>query len=208
MPTVPRLFPGATMVLFGGGPSLTVADVDACYGGRCPAIAINNAWQLAPWAAVLYAADQKWWTWAHGAPAFAGLKYAIAPMEETKYPDVQVLRNTGPLGLEREPTGLRTGRNSGYQAVNLAVHLGAARILLLGFDMSPTPDGRQHWHAPHPDQTPSPYEYPQWLAAWPSLVEPLAAAGVTVINCSRRTVLTTFPCAPLADELARLTVAA
>jgi hypothetical protein len=129
-------------------------------------------------------------------------------MEETKYPDVQVLRNTGPLGLEREPTGLRTGRNSGYQAVNLAVHLGASRILLLGFDMSPTAEGQQHWHAPHPDHTPSPYEYPQWLAAWPSLVEPLAAAGVTVINCSRRTVLTTFPCAPLADELARLERAA
>ncbi len=28
--------------------------------------------------------------------------------------------------------------------------------------------------------------------------------GVTVVNCSRRTALTTFPCTPLKQELARL----
>lgn len=207
MTTVPKLWPGDTVVLLGGGPSLTSADV-AAVRGRARVIAINDAYTCAPWADVLYAADRKWWEWHHGAKTFVGLKYAIEPMPATRYPDVQVLKNTGPLGLDADPTGLRTGRNSGYQSVNLAVHLGAARILLLGFDMSPASDGSAHWHPPHPDQTPSPYEYPQWLAAWPSMVAPLAALGVTVINCSRQTALTTFPCVPLADELARLEQAA
>jgi hypothetical protein len=206
MTTVPKLWPGATVVLLGGGPSLTVADVDACYGGHLRTIAINDAWRLAPWADVLYACDQKWWTWHQGVPQFAGPKYSIAASDPITWPDVQVLANTGVLGLEREPTGLRTGYNSGYQAINLAVHLGAARILLLGYDLSPAPDGRTHWFGDHPDRQPSPYF--AMLEAFPSLVEPLAAIGVTVINCSRRTALQTFPIVPLEDELARLQVAA
>jgi len=77
---------------------------------------------------------------------------------------------------------------------------------LLGYDMAPSSDGRTHWHGDHPDRQPSPYG--AMLEAFPSLVEPLAAIGVPVINCSRRTVLKTFPCTPLADELARLERAA
>jgi len=119
---------------------------------------------------------------------------------------VHVLQNTGYTGLELEPTGLRTGRNSGYQAINLAVHLGAARILLLGYDMAENPVGPSHWFGEHPDHQPSPY--PQMREAFDTIVEPLAAIGVTVVNCSRRTALTAFPCALLEDELARLEVAA
>lgn len=205
MTSVPRLWPGSTIVCIGGGPSLTPEDV-AALRGRAGVIAINNAYHLAPWADVLYAADRKWWGWEKGAPTFPGLKYSIAPMPATLYPDVQVLRNTGASGLDLDPTGLRTGMHSGYQVINLAVHLGATRVLLLGYDLDVAPDGRAHWHQPHPDQHRSPYL--QMREAFPSLVEPLAAIGVTVINCSRRTALTTFPCAPLADELARLERAA
>jgi hypothetical protein len=203
--TVPKLFPNSTVVCIGAGPSLTPAEVDACRG-RAPVVVINNSYKLAPWADVLYAADRKWWDWEKGAPAFLGLKYSIAPMLAGLYPDVQVLRNTGASGLELEPTGLRTGMHSGYQAINLAVHLGAARILLLGYDLSDAPDGRKHWHPDHPGRNASPY--PQMLAAFPSLVEPLSAIGVTVVNCSRRTVLEVFPKARLEDELIRLERAA
>jgi hypothetical protein len=201
---VPKLWPGETCVLFGGGPSLTPADVDAVRG-RARVIAINDAYTCAPWADVLYACDAKWWGWHHGAPTFHGPKYSVDPAS-AKWPGVQVLANTGPLGLELAPTGLRTGKNSGYQAIGLAVHLGVARVLLLGFDMDPAPDGRTHWHGDHPDHQPSPYA--AMLAAFPSLVEPLAELGVSVVNCSRRTVLTAFPCARLEDELARVERAA
>jgi hypothetical protein len=200
MIAVPKTFPGSTIVCVGGGPSLTVADVDACYGVHVHVLAINDAWRLAPWADVLYACDQKWWTWHQGVPQFAGPKYAIAASDPITWPDVQVLENTGVLGLELAPTGLRTGYNSGYQAINLAVHLGATRILLLGYDLGPAPDGRTHWFGEHPDRQPSPY--PVMREAFASLVEPLAALGVTVVNCSRRTALGCFRCAPLEDELA------
>jgi hypothetical protein len=38
------------------------------------------------------------------------------------------------------------GGNSGFQAINLAVLMGARRIVLTGYDMKPGADGRKHWH--------------------------------------------------------------
>ena len=205
-PVVPRLWPGERVVILGGGSSLTPADVDACRG-RARVIAIKEAHLLAPWADVLYAADAKWWRYFEGAPAFEGLKYSIEqdpeqpPTDWSQWPSVQVLRNTGTDGLELDPSGLRTGFNSGYQAVNLAVHLaGATRVVLLGFDMWRGPDGEQNWFGSHPLHTPSPY--PIFLQAFRSLEQPLKDAGVEVLNASRFTVLSSFPRVPLEEALA------
>lgn len=205
---IPRIWSGKTAVCLGGGPSLTVEDVTACSGidvcGVVPnwplrVIAINDAYKLAPWADALYAADRKWIDWHDGVPSFSGQKYTIQSNDTTTRPDWMVLRNTGYDGLETEPGGLRTGFNSGYQAINLAVQLGAKRILLLGYDMAPAIDGKTHWFGDHPDKVPSPYD--QMRAAFDTLVEPLAALGVDVINCSRHTALLTFPCFPLSAVL-------
>lgn len=199
MPHVERLWPGSTFVCIGGGPSLTQADVESVRG-LARVIAINDAYRLAPWADALYACDAKWWNWHNGVPSYTGPKYSITASAPVTWPDVQVLENTGQFGLELAPTGLRTGLNSGYQAINLAVHLGAGRILLLGYDMSC--DGTQsHWFGEHPDCQPSPF--PQMREAFATLLEPLSELGITVVNCSRRTALTAFPCASLESELAR-----
>ena len=195
-PAVPRLLRGGTVVCLGGGPSLTAEDV-AAVRSRAVVVAINDVYKLAPWAEVLYAADAKWWKWHHGAPSFPGMKFTLQP-EAARWPGVQVLQNTGERGLETAPTGLRTGRNSGYQAINLAVHLGATRVLLLGYDMGP--DGtKTHWFGDHPDKAPSPYAV--FLERFGDLVVPLRQVGVEVINCSRRTALTTFPRLTLEEAL-------
>ncbi len=202
MVSVPKRWPGETVVIIGGGPSLTVQDVDVVrqqhQRGLVRVIAVNDAYMIAPFADVLYAADGQWWNWHGGVSCFVRPKYSIEGRDQATWPDVQILRNTGFDGLELDPTGLRAGFNSGYQAVNLAVHFGAARILLLGFDMSP--DGaKTHWFGDHPQPRPSPY--PQMIAAFETLIEPLREIGVEVLNCSRRTALTAFPCSPLADAL-------
>jgi hypothetical protein len=189
---VPRLWPESLIVCLGTGPSLSGADVQRVQGQRV--IAINNAYQLAPWADVLYACDVKWWRWHHGAPTFAGRKYMLQP-SCAAYPEVQALRNTGPAGLETDPSGLRTGHNSGYQAINLAVHLGARRIVLLGYDMQ-----GDHFFGRHPDQSKPPFH--RCLPVFATLLDPLAALGVTVFNCTRRTALTCFPQPALEDVIA------
>ena len=206
---VPELWPGSTVVCIGGGPSLTRRQVDFC-NGRARVIAINDAYRLAPWADVLYAADSKWWRWHEGVPGFQGMKFGLRWMakekrfndgwEGEKYLDVQGVAGTGDLGLEMDRRGVRTGGNGGYQAINLAVHLGARRIILLGYDMR-TVDGKSHWFGEHPDGVPTHYRSTRvWFQA---LIRPLEDLEVEVINCTPGSVLMAFPMEVLEDVLYR-----
>ena len=197
---VPKLWPGETVVCIGAGPSLTPEDVAYCRG-RVRVIAIKDAIRLAPWADLFYCSGGEvvhtWWKH-HGASlSFDGPRYTLDP-KASQY--ATVLQNTGMTGLETNPTGLRTGKNSGYQSVNLAYHLGAARVVLLGFDMF-ADHGRLRWFGEHPYPSTQP-PFAEFLKCWPTIVEPLRAAGVDVVNASRKTALECFRRASLEKALA------
>lgn len=189
------------MVCLASGPSLTSADVEAVRTLRT--IAINDAVRLAPWADVLYSSDPRWWKrFYRSKQTFAGQRYAVATggkklRDDYPYPDLTVVRNTGIAGFESDPSGLKTYWNSGGSAINLAVHFGASRILLLGYDMAQGVNGRHHFHS---DVSPgSPYnDFRKHIA---TMVEPLKVRGVEVINCSRHTKLLCFPRMPLEQAL-------
>ena len=199
MITVPRLWPDQTVICLATGPSLTQADCDAVRGQRV--IAINDAHRLAPWADVLYSSDRQWWPFYKGVPAFGGLKYGVGSLPGGsnpfhQCPDVQVLKNTGEDGLELQPTGLKTYWNSGGAAINLAVHLGAARIVLLGYDM-----GGDHFFGAHPSRLNQQSPFRAFVRLMATMVEPLKALGVVMLNASRQTALKCFPRVSLASAL-------
>lgn len=106
------------------------------------------------------------------------------------------IRSENAPGLSLDPEVIHEGGNSGYQALNLAYHAGAGRIVLLGYDMQRT-GGRAHWFGDHPRglQVSSPFE--DWRRRFDALAADLARAGVEVINASRETALTCFRRAPL-----------
>jgi hypothetical protein len=197
MTSVPQLWPGGTIVILASGPSLTQQDADYVRGKADAVIAINTTYQLAPWADCLYGSDgsRRFWRWHNGVPTFTGLKYTV---EANKY-GVPALRNTGQDGLETHPTGLRTGKNSAYAAINLAFHFGAQKIVLLGVDMGRGPTNRAHWHGEHPDKSVPPFDH--CLRLFPTIVEPLQNRQIDVVNCSRQTAVTCFPRVPLEEAL-------
>lgn len=198
--SVPKHWPGETVVCLGTGPSLTREDVDYCRG-RAKVIAIKHAIEWAPWADAIYSCGSdagKWWQ--RNGPSltdYAGLRYTLDPAAATW---AQVLKNTGFTGLETDPSGLRTGKNSGYQAINLAAHLGAACIVLLGYDMQTDASGKEHFFGKHW------HGQPPALAAFvdlfESLVEPLRVLGIRIINASRETALSVFPRLSIQEALA------
>jgi hypothetical protein len=190
------------MVVVATGPSLTVDDINACRG-RMPVVVVNDAYRLAPWADVLYACDRKWWGWqgAYHDSAIKSFRGHMFSLEPTRIVNVTSLKNTGREGLELDPSGLRTGRNSGYQAINLSVHLGARRIVLLGFDMSPGAGGKSHYFGEHPDDRKPPLT--MFRKHFRTIAQPLKDVGVEVINCSRRSALTAFPKLCLKSMLAQ-----
>jgi hypothetical protein len=107
-----------------------------------------------------------------------------------------------------DPSAVRTGFNSGYQAINLAVHLGASRIVLLGYDMRVDQKrrSRDHFFGQHPDHTVPPVA--ACLTAFKTLVKPLAEVGVEIVNCTSGSALVSFPMRPLAEVFAeRMAVA-
>jgi hypothetical protein len=206
MKSAQKPWPGATVAILGTGPSLCGSDV-ALVRGRARVIAINDAMDLAPWAEILYSSDQMWWSRPKGA-TFTGAKFGIAPRKNRDHrfplhPDVHVLRNTGPFGLETDPSGLRHGHNSGFAAINLAVHLGAARILLLGYNMGPV-DRRLHFNGARGNGA----NFGRFARAYDTIVAPLKALGVSVLNCTPRSHLRCFPTADLRDALGSAQAAA
>ncbi|MCH8999187.1 MAG: hypothetical protein IID48_13140 [Proteobacteria bacterium] len=202
--SVPRLWPGSTIACLGGGPSLSRHQVDRLRG-RARVIAVNDAYKLAPWAEVLYACDWRWWLKHGGVPDFAGLKVTLSNSRGhlDAYPDIEIVENTGTEGLERDPRGLRTGRNGGYQAINLAVHLGAKRVLLLGYDMKADARGRTHWFGDHADwPTRAGVFSGVMLPQFAKLAGELEALGVAVVNCTLDSALDVFAKVPLEQALA------
>lgn len=196
--TVPRLWPDSTIAILASGPSMTQADADYVRARADAVIVINETYKLAPKADVLYASDgHRWWQWRNGVPEFTGLKYSAHYNSWSV--GVPALRATGDSGLDMNPTGIRTGKNSAYAAINVAVHLGAKRILLLGVDMKHAKNRQRHWH-PDDANWPGP-AIPLCLSLFPTLIAPLQAAGVSVINCSRDTALTCFPRQTLEEAL-------
>lgn len=193
-------------MLVAGGPSLTAPDVAHCRG-RARVLAVNDAWRLAPWADLLYAADGAWWRAHRGVPGFAGQRVT----QNHGSDDVKAAREFGiPMvnvaikaGLSDTPGLLHSGHNSGHQALDLAVQLGASRILLLGYDMQPRADGVRHWFGEHPaglNRT-DPNTFALWRVAFAQAAEDCRRRGVEVINCSRVTALDCFPRLPIEQAL-------
>lgn len=193
------MWTGETVVVVGGGPSLTQAQVDHCRG-RARTIVVNNAYKLAPWADWLHGCDTKWWLWHsnEGAVAFPGIRTTLC--DDVPPAWARYLLNTGVIGFDDDPSCCRTGRNGAYQAIHCAIHAGAAKVVLLGVDMQNAPDGRSHWHGDHPDGLQA--DYSTWMApTFETLMPTLAARGVEVLNSSPGSALAAFPLVPLEDAI-------
>lgn len=199
------------------GPSLTEAQAErvgaAWVAGKCRAIAINTTYRRAPWADLLYACDGTWWRHHPEAAAFFGPKVTQDHGSEARIGEQRELAERLGLlmlrtevnekgqsiatGISTVPGTIRTGSNSGYQAINLAVQLGAKRILLLGFDMKKGPGGAEHWHGRHPEGCINSSPYPEFIKKFATAVPDLQRLGVEVINCTPGSALECFPRANL-----------
>jgi hypothetical protein len=195
---VPRDHEGKTIHILGGGPSLRFIDFRSLEGRVC--IAINRSFIFAPWADIVYFCDRRWWQLdaSELLQHFTG-RY-IVTISGVCDPRVKNLRNTGNRGLEASPFGLKFGGNSGYQAINLAVHLGAKNIVLHGYDLK-TEGLRTHGHQGYstPGLGEKAYEcritsaLERFKIAFPMLVQPLKKAGVSVYNANPDSALNCFP---------------
>lgn len=189
----PWLTPSPTVVVMATGPSLTPAQCHLVRQAGVAAIAVNDAYRLAPWADVLYAADAQWWhAHAQDALKFSGLK--LTADRTVTYRHVIKMKQTGKEGYDPEPGCVRTGGNSGYQALHVAIQAGARRVVLLGYDM-----GGAHFFGrhPHPLRNTPEHAFANWIRRFPAL----NGRGAEIVNCTPGSALTCYPRMPLEEAL-------
>ena len=124
--------------------------------------------------------DRKWWEVYQ--PDFRGLK--LTSVNGCKYAD-------------KAPS--LVGKNSGIGALFLARHMGADRIIMLGYDCKAGTDGKRHWHGAHIGGLPNAGSMPYWLGQFTQAATILQ--GIEVMNCTRDTALHVFPKRPLEEIL-------
>lgn len=195
------LFAGETVFCLASGPSLTAEVCGRIRGRR--AIVVNSSARLAPWADVLYFTDSSWYEPRRDLVAgWPGLVISMSRTAKRELP-AKVLRVQGEMCPSFPPPGapvIRQGRSSGHTAVALAIALGAATVVLVGYDMRLV-GGREHCH----DEYAGPRDIDQYarefvpaFAGWNAAA---LAAGAEVLNCTPGSAVTEFPFADLDEVL-------
>lgn len=199
---VPRMWVGETVAVLASGPSMSQVVADKVRAAGLHAVVVNDTYRLAPWADILYAADRRWWEAnPEAATEFAGIK--LVGQSGVHLPGVQVMMNSGTNGFDPNPRFVRHGNNSGHAAIHVAIHTGAARILLCGFDMHDR-DGL-HWFGLHTRKSndgkilrnPAHNSFRTWLKR----ASDLAAGGAEILNCTPGSALRCFRFADLDSVL-------
>lgn len=156
-------------------------------------IAVNNAYQLGSWIDVVFFGDCAWYkTHRKKLAEFPGLKvtscnrFTNKPKEKSEGIKYLARDKTHRQGISSDKSKVSWNNNSGAAAINLAVHFGAKRIILLGFDMSLDKGKISHWHGSHgnPWEKQKPPPFKRHLKGFPVIAADAKSMGVEIINAS------------------------
>lgn len=172
-----------TWVVLATGPSLSQALADSVRG-RGLVVAVSDACRLAPWADAVVSTDAAWWAQHPGAKELAGRKFTAAPEHQKME------------GVER--LAVASSTNSGLLGIMTAVHMGAKRVLLCGFDMHAP---GQHFFGLHPK--PLKTTTAERMEVFKRQFRAYRPAGVEIINCTPGSHLLAYPFGDLEDCLAQ-----
>ena len=193
---------GQVCVIVASGPSAKDEDLSKLKD-KCKFIVINNSWELAPWAEVLYASDGRWWSRNERViREFAGLKYTQDRFAAQKWGLNLVAVTKGNYDLATEPGKIGVGGNSGFHAVNLACHFRPKRIVLVGYDM--TSENGLHWHPDHPRGTlsnPREGSLKRWRRILDNVAPAIAGLGIECLNASAKSALEAYQKVPLMEAV-------
>lgn len=209
----PRIWEGQTVFVIGGGPSLQDQDLSGIHDK--PVLGINFAATLGRWVDVVYGMDRIFWAGRPDEESDEGFIHWLRRVEHpcwrvspcralAPYKDIKILKVEQRLGIDTRPGYVANWKHSGHGAINLAVNLGAKRIVLLGFDMRHDPERGHNWHEWSPKEPPKDVYEEGFVSVLESTVEPLEELGVEVVNATPRTNLDLWPTVTLREELERI----
>lgn len=222
----PRMWEGGRCIVIGGGPSMPgqfnipedlVAKVTDRADPTGPevyshymepihgehVIVVNDGYRLGSWPDICFFGDHGWYRVHRMHLAkWPGLKVSCSPALRENQDGIKHLRRDPghKVGLSENPSRVAWGFNSGASAINLAVHLGVRRVVLLGFDMA-WPDGKSHWHQGHGNEDRPLPNYSKWMKGLDVMAKDAARLGIEIINASSESSIEVFPKVRLMEVL-------
>ena len=192
--SAPREWPGETVFVLASGPSVKQLDLSLIKGRRV--IAVKSSCVTYPQADILFFADGRWWREKRLRPSeFAGL--IVTTAAEVKDPRVLHLRKILPTALATRPDEVALARTSTTGAINLAVHYGASRIVLVGVDGKMGADGSRHCHGLpwpwKPHGKPVEATFKDQAAEYANIAPSAARMGVEIVNANPDSAINVWP---------------
>lgn len=188
-PPVPRRYEGQTVAIVASGPSARREDVEYCRARGWPVWAVNTSFRLG--CNSLYGCDYRWWKAHHAEAKQTTLDCWAWSQRAAEEFGLRWIRGVAQGGFSEIPDRLHDGRNSGYQCLNLVYLMGAARVLLVGFDMRHV-DGQTHHHGDHPKGLANPKAaFLAECAGAFDTIQPLPRCEV--LNCTPGSAIRRFP---------------
>jgi len=169
-------------------------------------IGVNTACFVGNWIDFLFFGDFGFFDrYRHQIAGYSGIKVSCDKrFRRNQYPVdtihcIERDRNK-PRGISRKPNYIAWNRNSGASAINFAVHLGAKKIYLLGFDMKLAGDEvSQHFNNIYrtPKQQRQYVEneklpFHRHLKGFPSIASDAKKLGVEIINLNPDSAIKSF----------------
>jgi hypothetical protein len=207
--TVAPKWKGQPAFIIAGGTSVTPEMLEMVRGRNV--IAVNQSYQKALWAPIMFFADQRWWVReARERPDQLRAFKGIISTTSRQAKDLQGarrllrLRRISPEDVVPEkPNIVRLRRTGLLSAMDICYHRGASEIILLGADNRDGDDGRAHHHEEYP--------WPRPKNSWDVKVEDFRKGaksfkdvGLPITNCSPITTLRFWPVRPLGEVLDRI----
>lgn len=191
------MFKGKDVFIVGGGSSLIGFNFNLLKD-KC-VIAINRSFMHTPFAQILYFSDYRFYMWATGKldndvsliesfKKFKGKVVSIA--NKINDERIHIMMNSGKTGFDTNNGKLKHGGNSGYAAINLAYHLGAKRIILMGYDMKGI-NGKLHFHDGYISKQ-NEKVYKRFIEPYKQMAQLLTNMGIQTYNTSIDSGLTYF----------------
>lgn len=142
--------------------------------------------------------DRGWWN-EYGSQVDGDFELWTSNREASRVWGLSFINSEPGGGVSDLPHTIRQGGNSGFQAVGLALYFGAAKVILLGYDMQLT-GKKSHWHGDH-QQLGNPVA--DRIIKWRHRFAEMASqTDVEIVNATRGTALTCFPRVNLLESLA------
>ncbi|RWN11766.1 hypothetical protein [Mesorhizobium sp.] len=205
MASIAREWEGETAFVLAGGASVKDLDLSPLKGRRV--IAINSAVLAWPDADILFFADARWWSDPpHGWKADIGsFKGRVVTTSGGGPQGVTRLMKVDPSnGIALNPAQLALARTSVTGAINLTVHLGCRRDVLLGVDGKNGDGGRRHHHGA---AYPWPFvkgSFDLHQAEFQAVAPSIARAGVDVVNANPDSAIDVWPKMRFEEAIAML----